>query len=339
MKLGASYFGNRILKHVQSDMRQMVEDGCNFVVHTMSEEDVAYYSETMVDIVKVSKGAGLEVHLDPWAVGRVFGGESFSNFVKSRPDARQQLSFHECDFRVNKACLNSRAFRQWMDSWIELAVRTGADGVFWDEPHLYFGELAPLFGPKQQVWGCVCNTCKNIFKDTYGYEMPLDFTDDVMKFRQRTILDFIEYLCNVASNKGLKNSICLFPTSEPKYGIYEWEEVLKIKNIDVFGSDPYWLCFNKDVKDFVGDVSRQVINLCKKYKKEAQIWIQGFRIPNGKENEVSEAIQVAYDAGVRNIATWSFEAGACMSYIKSERPSIVWANIVEKYKKLRCLSC
>ncbi|MBI2560454.1 MAG: hypothetical protein HYW14_04900 [Planctomycetes bacterium] len=334
MKLGASYFGNRTLKHVKSDVEQMAQDGCNFVVHTMSEEDVAYYSETMMDIVKVSKDAGLEVHLDPWAVGQVFGGESFSNFVKLRPDARQQLSLPECDFRVNKACLNSRTFRQWMALWIDLAARTGADGVFWDEPHLYFGELAPLFGPKQQIWGCVCNTCKNIFKDTYGYEMPLDFTEDVKKFRQWTLLNFIEYLCNFASDMGLKNSICIFPTNEPKYGIYEWEEVLKIKNIDVFGSDPYWLCFNKKVKDFVGTVSRQVIDLCKKYNKEAQIWIQGFRVPSGKENEVSDAIQVAYDTGIRNIATWSFEAGACMSYIKSERPSIVWENIVEKYRKL-----
>ncbi|MBI4008325.1 MAG: hypothetical protein HY354_07480, partial [Planctomycetes bacterium] len=92
------------------------------------------------------------------------------------------------------------------------------------------------------------------------------------------------------------------------------------------------------VKDFVGTVSRQVIDLCKKYNKEAQIWIQGFRVPSGKENEVSEAIQTAYDAGIRNIATWSFEAGACMSYIKSERPSIVWEKVVEKYKILKTRS-
>ncbi len=55
MKLGASYFGNRILKHVREDMEKMVDDGCNFVVHTMSEHDIAYHSQTMVDIVKASK--------------------------------------------------------------------------------------------------------------------------------------------------------------------------------------------------------------------------------------------------------------------------------------------
>ena len=31
-----------------------------------------------------------------------------------------------------------------MTSWIELAAETGAEGVFWDEPHLFFGEFTSL---------------------------------------------------------------------------------------------------------------------------------------------------------------------------------------------------
>ena len=103
MKLGASYFGNRTLRHVEKDMEKMVQDGCNLVVHTMSEHDIAYYSQTMIDIVKVSKDIGLEVFLDPWGVGRVFGGESFSTFVKMFPEAKQRLSFNEGEINVNNA--------------------------------------------------------------------------------------------------------------------------------------------------------------------------------------------------------------------------------------------
>jgi len=77
MKLGASYFGNRTLRHVKKDMEKMIEDGCNLVVHTMSEHDIAYHSQTMIDIVKVSRDVGLEVFLDPWGIGRVFGGNHF----------------------------------------------------------------------------------------------------------------------------------------------------------------------------------------------------------------------------------------------------------------------
>jgi hypothetical protein len=64
MKLGASYFGNRTLRHVKKDMEKMIEDGCNLVVHTMSEHDIAYHSQTMIDIVKVSRDVGLEVFLE-----------------------------------------------------------------------------------------------------------------------------------------------------------------------------------------------------------------------------------------------------------------------------------
>ena len=335
MKLGASYFGSRILRHVKEDMKKMMSDGCTFVVHTMSEHDVDYHSQNMVDIVKMSKELGLEVFLDPWGIGRVFGGESFSTFVQLFPESRQRLSFAEGEIKVNKACLNAKSFRDKMLQWIELAACTGAEGVFWDEPHLHYGELSELFNKTKIVWGCTCLTCKDLFKDCYGYEMSIDFTEDVKEFRQNTIVNFIEFLSVASSKKGLKNSVCLLPIPEPKYGIYEWEKVAKIKNIDIFGSDPYWFSYKKDAGDFVGAVSREVVQLCDRYKKEPQIWIQGFRVPEGRETEISTAIEAAFDSGVRNLATWCFDAGACMSYISSDCPEIAWNMIRKKYRQFK----
>lgn len=335
MKLGASYFGNRTLKHVRTDMEKMVNDGCNQVVHTMSEHDITYHSQTMVDIVKVSREVGLEVFLDPWGIGRVFGGESFSTFVKLFPEARQKLSFAEGEINVNKACINSKTFRDKMSQWIEHAASTGAEGVFWDEPHLFYGEFTELFGKTREIWGCTCLTCKDIFKNNFGYEMPLEFTDDVKAFRQETIINFLEFLSDHSSSKGLKNAVCVFPVSEPKYGIYEWEKIVKLKNIDVFGSDPYWISYDESVSNFVAKVSRKVVQLCERHNKEPQIWIQGFRVPEGREEEVSAAIKTVFDSGVRNIAAWCFEGGACMTYISSDRPEIVWENISKEYKELR----
>ncbi|GJQ58152.1 MAG: hypothetical protein D8M57_07575 [Candidatus Scalindua sp. AMX11] len=335
MKLGASYFGNRILRHVKEDMGKMVRDGCNFVVHTMSEHDVAYHSRNMVDIVTVSRELGLEVFLDPWGVGRVFGGESFSTFVKQFPDSRQRLSFTEGDIKVNKACLNAKPFRDAMLKWIELAAHTGAEGVFWDEPHLYYGELSDLFGKKKIVWGCTCRTCEALFRDCYGYEMPREFTEEVKAFRQNTIVDFIGFLSEASAKQGLRNSICVLPMPEPKYGLYQWEKIAQIENIDIFGSDPYWFCYEKEVEDFVGRISQEVVRLCERYQKEPQIWIQAFRVPQGRESEVSTAIGTAFDSGVKNMATWCFDAGACMSYISSDRPEIVWDTVSKKYQALQ----
>ena len=336
MKLGASYFANRILRHVREDMKKMIDDGCNFVVHTMSEHDITYHSGTMVDIVKASHDVGLEVFLDPWGVGRVFGGESFSTFVEEYPNCRQRLNFPEGEIKVYKACLNSKTFRNKMTSWIELAAETGAEGVFWDEPHLFFGEFTPLFGGKKRdIWGCTCEVCNDIFKAKYGYEMPTDFTEDVKAFRQMTIVNFLEYLANEASKKGLKNSVCLFPTADPRYGIYEWEKVAMIKSMDIFGSDPYWYAYKQDVTEFVRNVSNKVLALSKKHNKEPQIWIQGYRVPANGEEEIVTAVDVAYDAGIRNIATWSFEGTDCMTYVRSERPDIVWQHVRNVYLKYK----
>jgi len=336
MKLGASYFANRILRHVREDMKKMIDDGCNFVVHTMSEHDITYHSGTMIDIVKTSQEVGLEVFLDPWGVGHVFGGEAFSIFVNTYPNCRQRLNFPEGEIKIYKACLNSKTFRDKMAEWIELAAKTGADGVFWDEPHLFFGEFVPLFGDKKRdIWGCSCEVCKDIFKEKYGYEMPIDFSDDVKAFRQMTIVNFLEYLANEASKKGLKNSVCLFPTSDPRYGIYEWEKVAMIKSMDIFGSDPYWYGYKRDVTEFVRSVSNDVLTLSKRYNKEAQIWIQGYRVPANREKEIITAVDVAYESGIRNIATWSFEGTDCMTYVRSERPEIVWQNVRSAYLKYK----
>ncbi|OHC06638.1 MAG: hypothetical protein A3K50_06515, partial [Planctomycetes bacterium RIFOXYD12_FULL_42_12] len=227
-------------------------------------------------------------------------------------------------------------FRNKMTSWIELAAETGAEGVFWDEPHLFFGEFTPLFGGKKRdIWGCTCEVCNDIFKAKYGYEMPVDFTDEVKAFRQMTIVNFLEHLANEASKKGLKNSVCLFPTADPRYGIYEWEKVAMIKSMDIFGSDPYWYAYKQDVTEFVRNVSNEVLALSKKHNKEPQIWIQGYRVPANGEEEIVTAVDVAYDAGIRNIATWSFEGTDCMTYVRSERPDIVWQHVRNVYLKYK----
>ena len=46
-------------------------------------------------------------------------------------------------------------------------------------------------------------------------------------------------------------------------------------------------------------------------------------------------MDVAYDSGIRNIATWSFEGTDCMTYVRSERPEVVWQNVRNAYLKYK----
>src|SRR5688572_13529408 len=132
METGVSYYGSRILRHVQADLEDIAEHGCTYIVHTFSESDLSSYRGTMAEIVKATHAAGLRAWFDPWGVGGVFGGESPSLYVARFPSHQQVLSTGE---RVPAACPNRPEFRAMLRLWIDAAIEAGADVLFWDEPH------------------------------------------------------------------------------------------------------------------------------------------------------------------------------------------------------------
>src|SRR5919106_4998608 len=127
---GCSYFGVRIVRHVVRDLEDLVRRGFTGVLHTFSENDLAYYRGTMREIVDASHALGLEVQMNPWGAGRTFGGEAESRFVTMNPHAWQVLD----DGRpVAAACLNHPEYRAFLKEWADAALEAGADLVFWDE--------------------------------------------------------------------------------------------------------------------------------------------------------------------------------------------------------------
>jgi hypothetical protein len=74
MPIGVSYFGNRILRHAAADMDDLAARGFTGVLHTMSENDLTYYRDTIGRLVEMSHAAGLFVQVGPWGLGRTFGG-------------------------------------------------------------------------------------------------------------------------------------------------------------------------------------------------------------------------------------------------------------------------
>jgi len=57
---------------------------------------------------------------------------------------------------------------------------------------------------------------------------------------------------------------------EPHFFI-AWSKVAAIPSLDIFGTDPYWLWFKKPVAEFVGDFSREVMQMARQFHKEPQI--------------------------------------------------------------------
>jgi len=369
LKTGVSYFGSRIQRHVKDDMQDIARHHCNFVVHTFSELDLQYYRGTMKEIVRLSRRAGLEVWIDPWAVGGVFGGEHYSRFVMENTDACQVSA--ATSQSLPAACLNNKKFRDFMFSWVDAALEIGSDVFFWDEPHFYLYPLGRM--EKDPVlWACRCGVCRRKFKKIFGYEMPRKLNDDIKLFKEDCIVEFLETMCDYVkasdqpldyardgsrdgepveprpatpptprlrrAGSDIKNAVCLLPFKGALGGIMDWSKPARIASLDIIGTDPYWKAGERNVAGMVGNFSKKIYDLAKRFDKEGQIWILNFRIRRGTEADIGGAITAAYREGIHNLAAWSYGGTGCISFLTSDEPAKVWDTLGREYARLHRMS-
>lgn len=331
MKTGVAYHDVRNPKHVREDLKDMVAHHCNFVVHTFSEADLIFYRRAMKEIVKASHDLGLEVYLDPWAVGGIFGGEALSRFVAEHLADRQVLADGAS---VAAACMNSGNFRAFMKRWIEAAAEIGADIVFWDEPRFFVRNL--MAGASGNQWACRCPTCGELFQERRGRTMPEEMDADVIAFREATLVDFFSELCDHAKACGMRNALCVLPQEDASRGVSNWEALAAIPSLDIFGTDPYWAFWGQPLEPYVREKTRKAKAVCKKHGRELQMWILAFLIQEGREEEVVRAAEIFHEEGVRNIAAWSYGGGG-WTYARSVNAEKVWENLGKVFGRLQSL--
>jgi len=333
MKTGVSYFARSRVKHMKEDMLEIKRNNCNFIVHTFSEQDLEFCKGSIERLVKISHEVGLEVWLDPWGVGGVFGGESYSQFISRNLDARQISCEGES---LPAACFNSPKFRSFIKEWVDASIEIGADNIFWDEPHFYIYKenVAEEIGSKR--WACRCESCRTLFKERHNKDLPVEMTKEVQDFKEASIVDFLTQMCDYVKEKGIQNSLCFLPLEGPIGGIRNWENIAKIKALDIIGSDPYWPTeievTKEDVEKKVSSFSKRIMRLSEKFKKEGQIWILNFRIKKGTEKNITTAVEVAYKEGIRNIAAWSYYGTEMMHSLSSDDPALVWKTLGRAYQ-------
>ncbi|HNW99941.1 MAG TPA: hypothetical protein PLE74_01795 [Candidatus Cloacimonadota bacterium] len=328
MQYGVSYFGNRIRRYVKQDMQYLAEQGFTYVLHTYSENDWSYYETTMKEIVEDAHSLGLKVHLDPWGMGGIFGGEAFSQLVSTHPEMNQVLNSGEMAPAV---CLNNPLFREHMKAWIDSAAKLQADYILWDEPHWY---IARWFGRPDQknLWTCRCPHCQTLFFRQFGYEMPTEMNQDINQFRADSVLSFLEDMTTYAHQVGIRNAVCLLPDEFNADLVMDWEKVVSLPNVDMFGTDPYWYLTKYSVEEFVSRYAERIRSLCLKYRKEEQLWIQAFRVPENRESEIDIAFTIMREHGINNISVWGFEACKHMSSLRPANPELVWKRILDNIR-------
>ena len=330
-EFGTSYFGVRNRTHAAEDLDRFADEGLDAVLHTYSERDRMYYEGTMTDIVAESNDRGFTTYVNPWSVGRVFGGEALSEFIGRHPDARQVTNDGE---GVPAACFNHPDFREYMREWTRSAAGLGADVLFWDEPHWFIPSWFDRDYP-DDAWGCRCEHCRSAFEDAYGREMPREETEAVGAFKADALLAFLREMMGVATSAGADNAVCLLPSEDAEHGLGDWASLATSDDLDVLVTDPYWDAFDEPVEEFVRYFSEKVDRLADEHGLKGQIWIQGFRLGPDSTEAVRTATRTAVESGVDSVATWGYDGCASISSIACEEPEAVWRAYLDEVQAAR----
>ncbi len=326
-EIGVSYFSNRHLNHFVADLKSLKKDGFNSILHTFSEEDLMYSSENVKDMVKAGRDYGFKTWIDPWAVGRVFGGESFSNFLLENTTAWQVLSNGK---KIPAACLNNPVFRKFMKEWADAAIDMGVDAVLWDEPHFQVKKSG-----NKTAWACRCPYCREAYEIENLKAMPVFKMDlSVIKFRENSVKRFVSDMSAYIKDKSrgkIKISVVLLTSVSDIQRSATFESMAGIKQVDSLGVDPYWYWMKgkTDVYSQNYTAASRINEICAMAGKEPHFWLQGFGYKKGKEAQALQAIKAAKDAGIKNLWVWGYKGGEMMSSLSSDRPDVVWKTVLK----------
>ena len=326
---GVAYHGNRMPSHVKEDMREIAKADMDIVVHMFSHTDWDRHNVIMKDIFKITEDAGMEVWVDNWGLGGPPGDKS--HFLAYHPDAH--MYFSNGEMAPVNACLNSPDFRQFVKNWIEAVAEAGAKTIFWDEPNIPKRKISP--DSDKEKYACCCPRCRKMFEERYGREMPLYPDSDVEEFRISTIVDYFKEITSYSAAMGITNVVCVMLESQHGIHLDVIDRICCLPTIHNIGSDPYWCGQNPvDPYERVYFGAKKNIEICDKFQKDHNVWIQSYCFPRGREEEIIHATEAAYDAGARTILAWSYMGGQSNNYA-SQNPQRTWDITVEAMRRIR----
>jgi N-acetylmuramic acid 6-phosphate etherase len=312
-RAGVSYFGVRIVRHVRRDLQDIAARGYTAVLHTFSENDLAYYRGTMAEIVAASHELGLEVQMCPWGVGRTFGGEAESRWVTMHPEACQVLDDGR---RVAAGCLNNPSYPAFCQGWAEAALDCGTDYVFWDEPHWVVPAHVGIDDPER--WACCCEVCREL---AGGVPTP--------EFREQSLVGFLREMTDHVGTRGGRNTICLLPLTEGSHGIRDWDAVASLPQLEVFATDPYWKNFGEEPGAFVGRFARLLAETAARHGVRPQLWVPSFGLTREDIPDLEAAIAATRAAGIDDVWTWGYEACGAMTALATPDSPLVWEAVTK----------
>lgn len=321
MKFGCSYFDNKVTDYFEKDCASMAAAGLEKLVLCFSENDAKYYQAQFARLLKIAREAGLEIWLDPWGVGGIFGGEAFSNIAAWHPEACQEISDGKTKKRVPLLCVNNPVTFDYVCEWVQATREIGAQQIFWDEPHFF---QASYYGYSPKWTACTCDYCT---KARTGSQLPKN------EFKQLSIYNFMKKIIHYASEQQLKNSICLLPDYQHFDNFMrQMSAYFILDDVSCVGVDPYPALFSESLEK-VEQIMQIMLDLQRLYGKKINYWLQGFLQKQESMTLLTEEMNLLKAYQFDYVDMWSYKAGRSMSKLNNFDNYLVWQTYLDYLKR------
>jgi len=334
VETGVSYYGLSYPEHARKDFLEMINHNCNAVVLALSEFDIDFWFPNIVEVAKVARGLGLKVYLDPWGIGKWFGGEPPSIFLNNNSGNRQVSALS--GEMLPAACFNTKAFRDYFfDICGRLATNVDADGFFWDEPHYALPKsYASITGGAGDDWTCMCPVCTREFERQYGYKMPRILTREVVAFRENQAMDILRGAAGIVRQirPTAKIICCVHATINSYYvkenrGYDNWDKVAGDASVDVFSTT---ILSYRLPRDFFRMITERTVEVARKYGKGSQRWLMNYYQEPADPEDIRETVRFYNTMGVESLFAWTYRGGAG-TVLGTPRSVEMWDALGEAY--------
>jgi len=287
------------------DVREL--SGCADVIYEYaSEHEIKPYGGTEIfkNVVKIIHDHGMKIFV---SLGT---GDRFSvinpctwhlvhpeTWIEWPPDAIDPTPW------IKRSCVNNPVFIEYTKQYYSnLFKNYDIDGVGFDEPHEF---------------PCICKYCQKRFEELNHRKMSGRGDEENLRFQAESLSEYIAMISDMAKQTDLKTACVVGPRPEA----YLHELLVKTKNLDYLGPDPYWIYPGSQKNtSWVAEMTKAYRKICDEGNKLLWVVIQGHNIPSGREAEIYEAGRLAAENGADVLCGYFHWRG-------TENPEATWDTI------------
>ncbi len=328
MKLGMSYVSEHIPEHIHEDMKAIVDMGCTQVLAAFTDPSLyGGINGAFRRAGEIGRRNGLTVYAQIWGYANTFGGGKVSKFMLEDTSVWRVRADGS---RIARGCLNNPGFMEYFEKLARKCFERGYQGIYIDGPGRMHDDK------RQGRERCFCQYCQDKFRRQYGGDLlASQSAPEFEEFAARGLVEFVAEACSRASKiaPNFRTICCMWPKSKQAC----WEPVSAIRDLDVFGTYPYWhlpyVGYGGSLEAAAADATLTQ-QLAAKHGKESWIWLGAYEIPKGREKEiVYEGGKALAASGCNAIYTWTYRSGLGLDE-ESDDHEASWTQVKRLYREL-----